>query len=46
MVCFAYNNSRYIFAIPKKGTIMDCWGKEYNLMDVNYAKIGSKEYNI
>ena len=30
----------------KQGKIMDCWGKEYDLTDVNYAKIGKKEYNI
>jgi hypothetical protein len=30
----------------KKGTIMDCWGKEYNLTDVNYLQIGKKEFNI
>lgn len=30
----------------KQGKIMDCWGKEYDLTNVNYAKIGKKEYNI
>lgn len=30
----------------KKGTIMDCWGKEYDLTDVNYLQIGKKEFNI
>jgi hypothetical protein len=30
----------------KKGTIMDCWGKEYNLTDVNYLQIGKKEFSI
>jgi hypothetical protein len=30
----------------KQGKIVDCWGKEYDLTDINYAKIGDKEYNI
>lgn len=30
----------------KQGKIMDCWGREYDLTDINYAKIGDKEYSI
>ena len=30
----------------KQGKIMDCWGEEYDLTDINCAKIGGKEYNI
>lgn len=30
----------------KQGKIMDCWGKEYDLTDVNYLRIGKKEFNI
>ena len=30
----------------KKGTVIDCWGKEYDLTDVNYLQIGKKEFNI
>lgn len=30
----------------KGGEIVDCWGKRYDLTDINYAKIGGKEYNI
>jgi hypothetical protein len=30
----------------KQGKIMDCWGKEYDLTDINYVKINGKEYNI
>lgn len=35
-----------MFCSLKKGTIMDCWGKEYDLIDVNYLQIGKKEFNI
>jgi hypothetical protein len=30
----------------KQGKVMDCWGKEYDLTNVDYAKIGGKEYCI
>lgn len=28
------------------GDVRDCWGKKYDLTNVNYAKIGKKEYTI
>lgn len=30
----------------KQEKIMDCWGKEYDLTNVNYLQIGKKEFNI
>ena len=40
-------NARYgMLCSLKNGTIMDCWGKEYDLTDVNYLQIGKKEFNI
>lgn len=30
----------------KKGTIMDCWGKEYDLTNVNYLELRTKKFNI
>ena len=33
-------------SLDKSGDVLDCWGKKYDLTNVNYAKIGKKEYNI
>ena len=30
----------------KSGEIVDCWGKKYDLTNVNYLQIGKKEFNI
>ena len=33
-------------SLDKSGDVLDCWGKKYDLTNINYAKIGQKEYNI
>ena len=33
-------------SLDKSGDVLDCWGKKYDLTNINYAKIGNKEYNI
>ena len=33
-------------SLDKSGDVLDCWGKKYDLTNINYAKIGNKEYVI
>ena len=33
-------------SLDKSGDVLDCWGEKYDLTNVNYAKIGKKEYTI
>lgn len=33
-------------SLNKAGDILDCWGKIYDLTDVNYIKFKTKEFNL
>ena len=33
-------------SLDRSGDVIDCWGKKYDLTNVNYIKIGKKEFDI
>lgn len=33
-------------SLDASGDVVDCWGKKYDLTNVNYARFGRKEFNI